>query len=214
MTRLDEHGEAIIAFIRSYQQAYHCSPSYEEIGAAVGLPSKDHVSRDLRKLKEHGYLSFTPGMSRSIVLRRDSRGRTRGGGAVPIPVVGVIPDINTDTGDRDNPRNSPIDWVTVARDLVGDDHDVRVWRVRGSSMLDALVNDGDLVVIKPKNTAQNGEMIAAWLKPQQTMTLKYYHHEDGHVRLQPANPALPTVQVRPSDIEIQGQVLAIVRKAR
>lgn len=81
-------------------------------------------------------------------------------------------------------------------------------------MLDALVNDGDLVVIKPKHSAQNGEMVAAWLKPQQTMTLKYYHREDGHVRLQPANPALPPLQLRASDVEIQGQVLAIVRKAR
>jgi repressor LexA len=211
MTRLDEHGERIIAFIRDYQEAYRCSPSYEEIGTAVGLPSKDHVSRDLRKLKEQGYISFTPGMSRSIVLLKDTRRRSRGGGAIPVPVVCVIP------GDEGEPpayvENEPLDWVSVARELLGDDRDVHVWRVRGNSMLDALVNDGDLVVIKPKRTAQDGDMVAAWLKPQQMMTLKYYHRENGHVRLQPANPTLPAMQVCASDIEIQGQVLAIVRKA-
>lgn len=104
MTRMDDHGEAIIAFIRSYQEAYHCSPSYEEIGTAVGLASKDHVSRDLRKLKEQGDLSFTPGMSRSIVLLKDSKGRARGGGSIPIPVTGVIPDGEADAREyRDNP---------------------------------------------------------------------------------------------------------------
>lgn len=212
MTQLDEHGERILAFIRRFQAAYHCSPSYEEIGIGVGLASKDHVSRDLRKLKENGYLTFTPGMSRSIVLTDDLWRRSRGGGTIPVPVVGVIP-----AEDGESPSDSesePLDWVTVARELVGDEHDVHVWRVRGSSMLDALVNDGDLVVLKPKTTAKDGEMIAAWLKPQQTMTLKYFHRENGHVRLQPANPVLPPLYVKPSEIQIQGQVLAIVRKAR
>ena len=107
----------------------------------------------------------------------------------------------------------PLDWISVAQELVQNEPDVHVLRVHGSSMLDALVNDGDLVVIKRKNTAENGELVAAWLKSQQTITLKYYHRENGHVRLQPANPALPALLLRPSDIEIRGQVLAIVRKA-
>jgi repressor LexA len=213
MTRLDEHGERIIAFVESYHQAHHCSPSYEEIGEAVGLTSKDHVSRDLRKLKHEGYISFTPGMSRSIVLMKNGPIRSHPGrGKIHPPVVGAI------VGDKQEPGSNwdrqPFDWISIARELVDDNQDLRVLRVHGSSLLDALVNDGDLVVIKPKQTAQDGEMIAAWLKPQQTMTLKYYHRENGHVRLEPVNPALPPLQVKSSDIEIRGQVVAIVRKTR
>ncbi len=213
MTQLDEHGEQIISFIKRYQETHQRSPSYQEIGAAVGLSSKDHVSRDLRKLKELGCLSFTPGVSRSIVLLNS--GRSWGGAGtntIPLPVVDTI--TGSEPVATADSSLMPLDWISVARELVQNEPDVHVLRVHGTSMLDALVNDGDLVVIKRKNTAENGEMVAAWLKSQQTVTLKYYHRENGHVRLQPANPALPALHLSPSDIEIRGQVLAIVRKAR
>jgi repressor LexA len=73
------------------------------------------------------------------------------------------------------------------------------------------VNDGDLVFLKPNPTAHNGEMVAAWIKPTQAMAFEYYHRENGHVRLQPENPALPALQLNANDVEIQGQVIAIVR---
>lgn len=212
MTQLDEHGEQIIDFIKRYQEIHQRSPSYQEIGAAVGLTSKDHVSRDLRKLKELGCLSFTPGVSRSIVLLK--RGRSGRGGAtstIPLPIVDTI--TGSEPLSAADSSLMPLDWISVAQELVQNEPDVHVLRVHGSSMLDALVNDGDLIVIKRKNTAENGELVAAWLKSQQTITLKYYHRENGHVRLQPANPALPALLLSPSDIEIRGQVLAIVRKA-
>ncbi len=212
MTQLDEHGEQIIDFIKRYQETHQRSPSYQEIGAAVGLTSKDHVSRDLRRLKELGCLSFTPGVSRSIVLLK--RGRSGRGGAtstIPLPIVDTI--TGSEPLSAADSSLMPLDWISVAQELVQNEPDVHVLRVHGSSMLDALVNDGDLIVIKRKNTAENGELVAAWLKSQQTITLKYYHRENGHVRLQPANPALPALLLSPSDIEIRGQVLAIVRKA-
>lgn len=212
MTQLDEHGEQIIDFIKRYQEIHQRSPSYQEIGAAVGLTSKDHVSRDLRRLKELGCLSFTPGVSRSIVLlKRERSGRGGGTSTIPLPVVDTI--TGSEPLSAADSSLMPLDWISVAQELVQNEPDVHVLRVHGSSMLDALVNDGDLVVIKRKNTAENGELVAAWLKSQQTITLKYYHRENGHVRLQPANPALPALLLSPSDIEIRGQVLAIVRKA-
>lgn len=213
MTQLDEHGEQIIAFIKRYQEIHHRSPSYQEIGTAVGLTSKDHVSRDLRKLRELGCLSFTPGVSRSIVLLKSGRNRT-GPATITIPLPVVDKMIASEPVAGPDPNLMPLDWMSVARELVQNEADVHVMKVRGTSMRDALVNDGDLVVIKRKNTAQNGELVAAWVKPQQAVTLKYYHRENGHVRLQPANPALPALHLNPSDVEIRGQVLAIVRKAR
>jgi repressor LexA len=212
MTQLDDHGARIIAFIERYQQVNHVSPSYEEIGVAVGIPSKDHVSRDLNRLKKQGYLSFTPRVGRSIVLLKNSRSRNgNGDGTIPLPIVGTI------QAQRPIPQTEaqipPLDWVTIGRELVEDDREAYVLRVQGDSMIDALVNDGDLVVLKPRQVAQNGEMVAVWVKPTQAMSLKYYYRENGHVRLQPANPSLQPQFVKPHELEIQGQVLAIVRKA-
>ncbi len=211
MTQLDTHGARIIAFIERYWQTHQRSPSYEEIGAAAGLVSKDHVSRDLKKLKEQGYLSFTPGVSRSIVLLKNPRSRPRGGdGTIPLPVVGVL---HSSEPEPVADKVPPLDWLTVTRELVDDQDDVVVLKVKGDSMIDALVNDGDLVLLKKKHDVQNGEMVAVWHKPTRQMSLKYYHRENGHVRLQPANPKLDSVNVKPNEVEIHGQVLAIVRKA-
>ena len=212
MTQLDDHGARIVAFVEHYQQLYHRSPSYKEIGTAVGIASKDHVSRDLRRLQKQGYLSFTPRIGRSIVLLRNARGYHRGNAsAIPLPIVGTIqarrPIPNPDT------QIPPLDWVTIGRELIEDEAEAYVLRVEGNSMMDALVNDGDLVVLKPRQTAQNGEMVAVWHKPERALSLKYYYRENGHVRLQPANPALPPLHVKPKEVEIQGQVLAIIRKA-
>ncbi len=211
MTR-DEHGARIINFIEHYQAQHHRSPSYREIGAAVGITSKDHVSRDLKRLERQGYLSLTPRVGRSIVLLRNARGsRGRGALAIPLPIVGTIK-TRQPIPDH-NPQNPPLDWVTVGRELIEDQDDVIVLRVEGDSMIDALVHAGDLVVIKPGRAAQSGEMVAVWVKPYQKLALKYYYPENGHVRLQPANPELPAVHLHPSEVEIQGQVLAIMRKA-
>ncbi len=212
MTQLDEHGASIIAFIERYQQQNQHSPSYEEIGAAVGISSKDHVSRDLRRLQRLGYISFTPRVGRSIVLLKNSRRQRRNQpGAIPLPIVGTL---QSGKPIPDTAKRIPaLDWVTVGPELVEDGQDAYVLRVEGNSMMDALVNDGDLVVLKPRQAAQNGEMVAVWLKPAQLLSLKYYYRENGHVRLQPANPAFPPLHVQPHEVEIKGQVLAIVRKA-
>ena len=131
--------------------------------------------------------------------------------AIPLPIVGTIQSRRPISDP--NPQIPPIDWVTIGRELIDDERDAYVLRVVGDSMVDALVNDGDLVVIKPRQVASSGEMVAVWHKPGQKLSLKYYYRENGHVRLQPANPALPPLHVQPSEVEIQGQVLAIVRKA-
>ncbi len=212
MTQLDEHGTQIIAFVERYHAQHGHSPSYSEIGAAVGIASKDHVSRDLKRLQQQGYLKLRPGVGRSIVLLKNGRGRRgRMEPAIPLPIVGTIQ--SREPIRNPNPQIPPIDWVTLGRELIDDEQDAYVLRVEGNSMVDALVNDGDLIIIKPRQVAQSGEMVAVWLKPSQKLSLKYYYRENGHVRLQPANPELPALHVQPSDVEIQGQVLAIVRKA-
>jgi repressor LexA len=80
-------------------------------------------------------------------------------------------------------------------------------------MIDAMVNDGDIVIMKPAREARNGEMVAVWLRGKEETTLKYFYLEDGRVRLQPANPTMKPIFINdPRDVEIQGKVVMVIRQ--
>ena len=102
--------------------------------------------------------------------------------------------------------------LTLTADLVDDPGDVYTLQVKGDSMIDALVNDGDWVVIRHQNTRKPHDMIVAWLRDREETTLKYYFPEGERVRLQPANPAYHPIFVKTDQLEIQGKVIAIVRQ--
>ena len=80
-------------------------------------------------------------------------------------------------------------------------------------MIDALVDDGDVVILKQQSEARNGEMVAVWLRDRDETTLKRLYRENGHVRLQPANPTMPPIFVHPSVVQVQGRVVAVIRQS-
>ena len=85
--------------------------------------------------------------------------------------------------------------------------------VQGDSMIDAMVNDGDIVIMKQAQEARNGEMVAVWLDDRDETTLKYFYKEDGRVRLQPANPTMkPIIVDDPAAVKIQGKVVMVIRQ--
>lgn len=200
MTQLDEHGARILAFVERYQRQHHRSPTYREIGAAVGLVSNDHVARDLRRLVQQGFLSFTPGVSRSIVLLKTPRVRTHAN-TLPLPRLRAA--------DFKPARD---EMGQLAADLFEDEKDTFILRARGAAMQDALLNDGDLVVVKRGAQFNDGDMLAVYLRQQKRTTLKHLYRENGHVRAQSLNPDAPPEHFHFSEIEIRGSVLAIVRK--
>jgi len=110
----------------------------------------------------------------------------------------------------------PESGIDVARSLLpaGDRlDDLYALRVHGDSMIDAMVNDGDIVVMKKTNQARNGEMVAIWLNDRDETTLKYFYLENGHVRLQPANPTMKPIIINdPSIVEVQGKVVLVIRQ--
>ena len=110
----------------------------------------------------------------------------------------------------------PESGIDVARSLLpaGDRlDDLYALRVHGDSMIDAMVNDGDIVVMKKTNQARNGEMVAIWLNDRDETTLKYFFLENGHVRLQPANPTMkPIIINNPNIVEVQGKVVLVIRQ--
>jgi repressor LexA len=91
--------------------------------------------------------------------------------------------------------------------------DLFALEVQGDSMIDAMINDGDIVIMKPAREARNGEMVAVWLNTDSETTLKYFYRENGRIRLQPANPTFqPIIIENPKDVEIQGKVVMVIRQ--
>lgn len=212
LPQLDEHELSIWRFVFHYKQAHNGrAPSYAEIGQAVGIASKDHVKRDIEKLARKNVLRIHRGIARGIELIQ-LPDLAQADSTVTLPLLGVIhagfkfptPDQNT----------TPLDWVAVAQSLAGDRKNTYLLKVAGDSMIDALVNDGDLVLLEATKSANNGDMVAVWLKNTHSMTLKKIFFRDGRVVLKPVNPTLREKSFKPSEVQIQGKVLCIIRNTQ
>ncbi|MBI3914377.1 MAG: repressor LexA [Chloroflexi bacterium] len=213
ISELGEDELRIWKFIGRYQRENaRRSPTYGEIKRAVGIASKDHIARDLKKLRAARCIAIDRGVTRGIRLLRDPFGQA----SVRVPLLGVI------HAGMLNPvieQTLPIEWIDVARDLVGDAQNaessfsVYMLKVNGDSMLDALVNDGDLVVMQLTPVAKNGDLVAAWIKSKQAITLKRYFRKGNWVTLKAENPMMHLPPYPAKDVEVQGKVLCIIRKA-
>jgi repressor LexA len=102
--------------------------------------------------------------------------------------------------------------LILTRDMVTEQDDLYALKVRGTSMIDAMVNDGDIVVMKKQAVARDGDMVAVRLLDRDETTLKHFYREAGRIRLQPANPTLKPIFVNPANVEIQGRVVAVIRQ--
>lgn len=212
---LSERQERIIAFIREYRDEHGFPPTIREIGKAVGISSTSVVKYNLERLEEKGKLERSDEISRGLRLKEPpaAEHRERTPAMVrPIPKLGVI-SAGTPipaAGQQDNPFGD--DVLTLPQDLVPSSGDLYALQVKGDSMIDALVYDGDWVIIRHQNTAQPRDMIVAWIKDREETTLKYYFPEGDSVRLQPANPAYRPIPVAASQLDIQGKVVAVFRQ--
>jgi hypothetical protein len=110
------------------------------------------------------------------------------------------------------PKSAEPPALVLTRDIVPEQEGLFALKVRGTSMIDAMVDDGDIVVMKKQSEAKNGDMVAARLIDRDEMTLKYFYLEPNRVRLQPANPTLGPIYTHPANLEIQGRVVAVIRR--
>jgi repressor LexA len=90
--------------------------------------------------------------------------------------------------------------------------DLFALRVNGDSMIDAMVNDGDIVIMRQQETAQNGDMVAVWIESNGTTTLKHFYRDGAQIRLQPANPTMEPIYVPADDVRVQGKVMMVLRQ--
>lgn len=204
---LSNRQQRMYNFIRSFTEENQYPPTIREIGEAAEISSTSVVNYNLNKLVEAGLIERNKEVSRGIRLQ-DSMARILPGRNIPI--LGHIAAGQPITVFPESVEAA--DTLDLAVDVVSRHEGVYALRVQGDSMIDALVDSGDLVILNAQNTANNGDMVAAWLPEREETTLKYFFREGNNVRLQPANASYEPIVLPASQVEIHGKVIAIVRR--
>ncbi len=206
---LSERQEQILQFIREFTRKEGRPPTIREIGSAAGISSTSVVDYNLNALAKKGYLTRNPHVSRGIRIIEDLKRATD---LITVPVLGLI-----HAGEL-TPPFDPVavdesdDWLELTQDIVPQSQNLYALRVEGDSMIDALVNDGDIVVMTSNEDITNGDMVAAWIVDREETTLKRFYLEGERVRLQPANPAMAPMYFDAHNVQPQGKVVAIIRQ--
>jgi repressor LexA len=208
--KLSARQKEILSFIGKFTQDRGYPPTIREIGEAVSISSTSVVNYNLNKLEKERYIIRDLKVSRGVRLADAARKST--GQIVSVPLAGFIfasaPVLVGDT-----PQTSADEYLELSRGLVNDGDDLYALRVKGDSMIDAMVSDGEVVVMKKADRARNGEMVAVWLSDRNETTLKYFYQENGRVRLQPANPTMGPILIdNPAHVHIQGKVVLVMRQ--
>lgn len=204
---LSAKQQSILRFIRDFLREKDYPPSIRDIQEGCNISSTSVVDYNLKALERMGFLRRDREVSRAIeLLDRGSR-RTR---TLLVPVVGQIAagqPIPVPGAETFSPNEFEED-IEVTSEMTHGKENVFALRVKGTSMIDALVNDGDLVLMEPTSAWDNGDMVAVWLKDRQETTLKKIYREDGdRIRLQPANVTMEPIYAHSGDVEVQGKVL-------
>jgi repressor LexA len=232
MTMLSTRQKGILQFIISFFNENKFPPTIREIGEKVGISSTSVVNYNLAKLEAEEILTRKREVSRGLSLNwqrlaelgfetEDSgpaesvanvapvlaNGRAMRG-MMQVPIWGHIA-----AGEPIRVEPNPEGWIDIAEGLLGNSDNLFALRVKGDSMIDASVLDGDIVILRKQETANDGEMVAAWIDGDDETTLKYLFREGKNVRLQPANPN-PDYQpiIRPADkVRVNGKVVSVIR---
>jgi len=209
MKDLSPKQDQILEFLRAFIEDKDYPPSIRDIQEGCGISSTSVVDYNLRKLEEKGFIRRDREISRGIEIL-GSRGRRAR--IVEIPVLGAIAagqPIPVPTSDRFG--NDTQDMVAVTEDMVRGKTNVFALRVKGTSMIEDLIDDGDIVFLEPARTASDGDKVAVWLKDRGEVTLKRFYREGGQIRLQPANSTMQPIYTTPENVEIQGKFISSCR---
>lgn len=200
----------MLQFIRKFIDSRGYPPTVRDILSGCKISSTSVVAYNLARLEAAGHIRRHADISRGIELISSRPGNRH---TVTIPVIGEIA-----AGEPIPVPNSDA-WQTIAseelvvtEDLTRNKERVYALRVKGNSMVDALIKDGDIVVMEYVTSAENGDMVAAWLKAEKEATLKKLFREDNRVRLEPANSQMQPIYTAPDNVEVQGKVITVIRQ--
>ena len=229
---LSERHRKIMEFLTRFQELSGYSPSIRQIGDSIGVKSTSLIDYYLTQLQQMGIIERDQHVSRSIRVlkpifptaaqRATEVVRTAANAIndlLRIPVVGrivasaPIPVPASDLNYFDSESG-----VDIARSLLPAKEkvsDLFALEVSGDSMIDAMINDGDIIIMKKAQEARNGEMVAVWLDDNDETTLKYFYRETNRVRLQPANPTMGPIFIdNPERLRIMGKVVMVIRQVK
>jgi repressor LexA len=208
MPRVSDTRSRILNFIRRFLDRRGYAPTVRDIARGCNISTPSVVQYHLNMLEEQGFIRRDPEVFRSIQLVERKReavsrvpllGTIAAGSPIPVPAP-------------DSWTAAPEETLQLTNELTQDRKDVYALKVKGTSLIDALVDDGDIVLIQQTSTVADGELAAVWLKTQQEVTLKKIYREKGRIRLQPANKEMQPMYFAPEEVEIQGKVIAVLRK--
>ena len=238
MSSLSDRQRKILQFIVGFVSENEFPPTIREIGEQVGISSTSVVNYNLAKLEELGLITRRKEVSRGLSLNWERLQELNPAITMPaaatsqpmpalkatsdgfsesftrsllrVPVLGAIAAGQPIQVEATAPETTD-EWVDLPDGLIKARGPLFALRVKGDSMIDASVLSGDLVVLRPQDTANDGEMVAAWIEGDEETTLKYLYREGRNVRLQPANPAYAPI-IRPANkVRINGRVVYIIR---
>jgi repressor LexA len=208
---LSERQQKILAFVREFIREHRFPPTIREIGEMVGISSTSVVKYNLDALERKGLIERNADISRGIrligdlvdrvveVIQVPLLGRIAAGAPIPVPDADFSP-FGYDT------------TIELTRDIVKDERGLYALEVQGDSMIDALINDGDIVLMRHQERVENGELAAVWLRDREETTLKRFYLEGKRVRLQPANPTMEAMFFPAEKVQVMGKVLCVIRQ--
>lgn len=212
MKPLTRRQQAILSFIEDFSDSHSYPPTIREIQEGLGISSTSVVDYNLKVLEQRDEIHRNRNISRGIELANRPAGRSN---LIQIPIVGQIAagqpiavpgDIGVDSFDES---------VEIGPEMLGSHRDgLFALRVKGHSMVDALINDGDVVILKEQRVCENGETVAVWLVDEEETTLKRFYLEGEQVRLQPENVTMEPIYTRSENVEIQGKLVTVIRPPR
>ncbi len=211
-TKLPPRRRRILEFIQEFISGNGIPPTIRDIQHACDISSTSVVDYNLHRLREEGYLNRRPDVARGIELL-DGAGQPVSS-APRVQIIGAIaagaplPAFSTEGA----ASSAEFDTIEVSPDLQRRHGRLFGLMVKGSSMVDALIDDGDVVIVKPAPRANNGEMVVAWLKREEEATLKKFYLEGERVRLQPANSQMKPIYCPAGNVEVCGRVVAVIRR--
>lgn len=207
MRPLSTRRQEILDFIIDFMEDKSYAPTVRDIMGGCNISSTAVVQHHLKVLEKEGHINRDPEISRSITLTERDRH------TIKVPILGYIaagepiPVPQSDTWSHDF-----LDALELSVELMDVKNNTYALIVKGLSMIDALIDDGDIIVMQATNTVEDGAMAAIWLKKEQEVTLKKVYRERGRIRLQPANQYMEPFYHDPDNVEVQGRVLGVIRR--
>ena len=209
MKELSRRQRMILEFIETFLVENDYPPTIRDIQHELGISSTSVVDYNLKILEARNQIRRNRNISRGIELVNRPGGSRN---VIRIPVIGQIAAGLPIPVPGDLEGADSAETIELGQHFVVDGgKDLFALRVKGHSMVDALINDGDIVLLKHQESCENGDTVAVWLKDERETTLKRFYHEGSRVRLQPANVTMDPIFTSPANVEIQGKLVTVIR---